>query len=89
MNFDELSKEQEMIRRMRKVLTSIIREITPAPGDKYPLSKPTVEEIRSCLGLLVAREQELAKAIEMGNEEHFDEPQQFQNAGFYPKRKDN
>jgi hypothetical protein len=92
MNFDELSKEQEMMRRMRKVLTSIIREITPAPGDKYPLSKSTVEDIRSCLWQLVARERELEEAIGRSNEEHpdyFDELPQFQNAGFYPKRKDN
>ena len=59
MNFDDLPKELKIMVTMRKVLTSIIREITPEPGTRYPLSNQTVEDIRMCLALIVAREKEL------------------------------
>jgi len=61
MNLEELSKEQQVMVVMRKVLTGIIREITPQAGDKYPLSEQTITDIRMCLQLIAAREQELAK----------------------------
>ncbi len=61
MNFDNLSKEQQVLVTMRKVLTTIIREITPQAGDKYPLSEHTVTDIRMCLKLIALREQELAE----------------------------
>ncbi|MDM8558209.1 segregation and condensation protein A [Candidatus Parabeggiatoa sp. HSG14] len=61
MGFDELEKEQQVMVVMRKVLTSVIREITPAPGKEYPLSEQTVEDIKMCLKLISTREQELAK----------------------------
>jgi len=78
MNFDELSKEQQVMVTMRKVLTSIIREITPDRGGEYPLTEQTVEDIRLCLVLIAAREKELAEANGITNlaRPHFaDEPQ--------------
>ena len=54
------SKEREVLMVMRKVLTSVIRDITPDPGMPYPLTKETVEDVRMCLGLITARERELA-----------------------------
>ena len=54
-----LSKEQRTLVVMRKVLTDIIKEITPKPGQPHPLSQETLDEIRSALGLIVAREREL------------------------------
>lgn len=78
MSFEELSKEQQIMVTMRKVLTNIIREITPQPGEKYPLSEPTVEDIRMCLALISAREQELVaeKGITNLDRPHYaDEPQ--------------
>ena len=45
---------------MRKVLASVIKDITPAPGMKHPLSDRTIQDVRACLGLISARERELA-----------------------------
>jgi hypothetical protein len=78
MSFDELSKEQQIMVTMRKVLSSIIREITPKQGEIYPLSEQTVEDIRMCLALIASREKELAEAKGITNLDrpHFvDEPQ--------------
>lgn len=78
MSFDKLSKEQQIMVTMRKVLTTIIRELTPDRGGQYPLTEQTVEDIRLCLTLIAAREQELAEAKGITNLDrpHFaDEPQ--------------
>lgn len=77
MNLDDLDKEQQIMVVMRKILTSVIREITPQPGQPYPLSEPLVKDMRMCLGLISAREQELlaAKGIENPDRPYFsDEP---------------
>lgn len=59
---DELEKDREVMRVMRKVLTTIVREITPEhKGIKHPLSDATIEDVRQCLGLITAREKELAE----------------------------
>ncbi|HDN25705.1 MAG TPA: segregation and condensation protein A [Thioploca sp.] len=78
MSFDDLSKEQQIMVSMRKVLTSIIREITPEPGGKYPLSEETVEDIRMCFALIAAREKELAEEqgiTNLARPHYADEPQ--------------
>ncbi len=54
------SNERDILMVMRKVLTSIIREITPEPGSPAPLSKQTTEDVRMCLRLIATRERELA-----------------------------
>ena len=60
---DESSKERDILMVMRKVLASIIKDTTPAhKGLKHPLSDSTIEDIRGCLGLISARERELADA---------------------------
>ena len=56
----ELSKEQEILIVMRKVLASIIKDTTPPPGMKHPMSEQTIQDVRACLGLISARERELA-----------------------------
>lgn len=63
------NKERQVMEVMRKVLTSIIREVTPPPGMKHPLSEQTVEDVRMCLGLITARERELAE--EAGEEQMY------------------
>ncbi len=55
------SKEQRTLLVMRKVLSAIIRETTPNPGMKHVLSDHTREDMRMCLSLIAAREQELAQ----------------------------
>jgi hypothetical protein len=58
---DSLKKEQEIMMVMRKVLTRIVREVTPEHKSlRHPLSEQTIQDIRNCLGLITAREKELA-----------------------------
>ena len=57
----EDSKEREILFTMRKVLSAIIRDITPAPGTRHPLTDQTIQDVRMCLGLITARERELAE----------------------------
>ena len=47
----ELSKERQIMRAMRKTLTSIVRDTAPRDGNASPLCTDTVENIRMCLGL--------------------------------------
>ncbi len=56
----ELTKEQDILIVMRKVLASIIKDTTPPPGMKHPLTDQTIQDVRVCLGLIAARERELA-----------------------------
>lgn len=58
----ELTKEQEILIVMRKVLASIIKDTTPPRGMKHPMSDQTIQDVRACLGLISARERELADA---------------------------
>ena len=55
------NKEREILMAMRKVLSAIIRDITPPPGARHPLTKQTIEDVRMCLGLITARERELSE----------------------------
>ena len=54
------SKEREILRVMRKVLGSIIRDTTPPPGHRHTMSDSTIQDVRMCLGLITSREKELA-----------------------------
>ena len=73
----DLTKEQQILIAMRKTLSAIIRDVTPPPGMKHPLSGPTIEDVRQCLALITAREKELADAQGRGGERPYyaDEPQ--------------
>ena len=72
------NKEREIMMVMRKVLTTIVREVTPEHKSlKHPLSDQTIQDIRQCLGLITAREKELADAAGRTAEErpyYVDEP---------------
>ncbi|MCU7923271.1 MAG: segregation and condensation protein A [Candidatus Thiodiazotropha sp. (ex Dulcina madagascariensis)] len=60
---DESKKEREIMMVMRKLLTTIVREVTPEHKSlRHPLSDQTIQDIRNCLGLITAREKELADA---------------------------
>ncbi len=86
-----LSKEQQIMRAMRKTLTSVVRDTAPRDGNPSPLSSETVENIRMCLGLIAAREAELADLLGMNRNErpHYsDEEQPVQSVQFtVPGRK--
>jgi hypothetical protein len=75
------SQERDILMVMRKVLTSVIREITPAPGAPSPLSERTIEDVRDCLKLISLRERELADELGIAMERPYykDEPQTVQS----------
>ncbi len=80
-------KEQAIMIMMRKTLSGIIRDVTPMPGMKSPLRDETVQSIRQCLGVIAAREQEIAAAMgrEIKDRPRFtDEPAQSQVINFKP-----
>lgn len=62
MSDHELSKEERILRIMKRVLTNVAKDTHTPSHLKHPLSDSTVGEIRQCLGLIVARETELAEA---------------------------
>ncbi|MBB1077722.1 segregation and condensation protein A [Rhodoferax sp. 4810] len=57
----ELSIEQQILIAMRKTLAAVVKDVTPLPGMKHPLSDSTIADIRACFALISAREQELAR----------------------------
>ncbi|MCB1734262.1 MAG: segregation and condensation protein A [Gammaproteobacteria bacterium] len=59
----KLSKEQKVMRAMRKTLGIIIRETTPQPGMHHPLSRECIEDMRQCLALIAAREREIGEEL--------------------------
>lgn len=63
MSNDELSKEQRILRAMRKTLASVIKDVTPKSGYLSPLSDETVEGIKECFTLISIRERELADEL--------------------------
>jgi hypothetical protein len=57
----EPGKEERILRIMKRVLTDIAKDTYTRPGYRHPLSDDTVKGIRDCLGLIAAREAELAE----------------------------
>jgi hypothetical protein len=76
-NKENLSKEQRILRALRKVLGNIVKDATPAPGQPHPLKESTIIDIRELFGLISEREAELADlaAPDRNEKPHFaDEP---------------
>ncbi len=74
----EPGKEERILRVMKRVLTDVAKDTYTRPGYRHPLSDDTVKGIRDCLGLIAAREAELADAAgrPMNKRPRFvDEPQ--------------
>ncbi|MEJ2509499.1 MAG: segregation and condensation protein A [Gammaproteobacteria bacterium] len=61
MSDETLSKEAQVLRMVKRVLTDIAKDTSTAPGLKHPLSDTTIQGIRDCLSLISARELELAE----------------------------
>lgn len=55
-----LTKEQRILRVLRKVLGNIVKDVTPAPGTPHLLQESTIHDIRDLFGLIAEREAELA-----------------------------
>jgi hypothetical protein len=78
MTDEELTKEERVLRVMKRVLTNIAKDTYTRPGHRHPLSDDTVNDIRNCLSLITAREAELNEAAgrAMNHRPRFvDEPQ--------------
>lgn len=74
----DLSKEEQVLQMMKKVLTDVAKETFTRPGLKHPLSDTTILGIRDCLALITAREVELSEEHDrpMSQRPRFtDEPQ--------------
>jgi phosphoenolpyruvate-protein kinase (PTS system EI component) len=89
----ELSQEQQIMRAMRKTLTSVVRDCAPRADQPSPLAEQTVENIRMCLGMISAREAELAEALGLSRTErpyYSDETKPAETLQFVapPSRKD-
>jgi len=56
---DDLTLEHRILIQVRQVLASVVRDVTPPPGMRNPLSASTIEDIRGCFSLIAAREREL------------------------------
>ena len=63
MSTEELSKEQRILRLMRKTLANVVKDVTPYGGRPNPLSDDTIQDIKDCFALLSAREKELAEQL--------------------------
>lgn len=58
---EELAKDRKIMMLMRKTLAQVIKDTTPEYRSmRHPLSERTIQDIRECLGLISARENELA-----------------------------
>lgn len=63
MDTAELSKEQQILRVMRKTLGNVVRDVTPLGGRTNPLTDTTIQDIKDCFALIAEREKELAEKL--------------------------
>jgi len=59
----DLKKELDVLVTLRKVISSMIRDITPEPGMRHPLSETTMEDVRQSFILIAAREKEISELL--------------------------
>ncbi|OOZ39666.1 hypothetical protein BOW53_10655 [Solemya pervernicosa gill symbiont] len=79
MSEQELSKEEQILKSVKGIVTRVIKETATPPGMAHPLSEQTINDMREALLLISLREQELAKAAGRSMDmrpRYTDEPQQ-------------
>lgn len=81
MNTEELSKEQRILRAMRKTLGNVVRDVTPLGGRTNPLTNDTIQDIKDCFSLISEREKELAESL------NFDQAKPYYQDGEQPNAK--
>lgn len=59
----DLKKELDVLVALRKVISGVVREITPDPGMRHPLSDKTIEDVRQGFILIASREKEITEAM--------------------------
>lgn len=67
-NDEGISKEQRILRVLRKVLANIVKDATPGPGRPSPFQESTIADIRDLFGLISEREKELAEEAGLSTE---------------------
>jgi len=83
------NKEEKILRMLKRVLTDIAKDTSTPPGMKHPLTENTILSIRECLGLISAREQELAEESgrpSRSRPEFVDEPKKTQVVTLHRKK---
>ncbi|MGA8864651.1 MAG: segregation and condensation protein A [Gallionella sp.] len=78
---EKLSKEQRILRLMRKTLGNVVKDVTPIGGRTNPLSESTIQDIKDCFSLISLREKELAEAL------NFDQSKPYYADGEVPNAK--
>lgn len=78
MNTEELSKEQQILRLMRKTLGNVVKDATPLGGRPNPLTASTIQDIKDCFALISDREKELAEKL------NFDQARPYYKDGELP-----
>lgn len=58
---NELTKEERILRMVKRVLADVAKDTYSPPGVQSTLSDQTIQGIRECFGLIAARERELAE----------------------------
>ena len=71
MNTEELSKEQRILRLMRKTLGNVVRDVTPLGGRANPLTDSTIQDVKDCFALIAEREKELAEKLNFAPEKPY------------------
>jgi hypothetical protein len=88
-NDEQLSKERMILRILREVLASIVRDTTPLPGMLHPLKESTREDIRDLFGMIAEREAELARLAGVSTNErpyYSDQPQPSSVVSLHPPK---
>lgn len=86
-----LSKEQRILRVLRKVLAGIVKDATPAPGRPSPFADNTIADIRDLFGLIAEREKELAEEAGRNTDVrpyYTDQPRKSSVVTLHPSKKD-
>jgi len=85
-----MTKEERILRMVKRVLTDIAKDTSTPPGMKHPLSDQTIQNIRECLSLISGRERELAESAgrpSRSRPEFIDEPKKTQVLTFHKRKK--
>ena len=62
MSETDLSKEERILRAVKRTLAAVVRDTATPHGMRHPLSDATIEALRQCRALISARARELAQA---------------------------
>lgn len=74
---NSVTQEARILTLVKKTLTEVAKDTQTPPGMRHPLSAETINSIRDCLNLIVARESELNTSLDISpSKPHFaNEPQ--------------